>query len=107
MTEEVTAKHRKCLRNGSLGGPNGENEAQLYAGPKTLQKCLDRGWLERLPDSPNGWRMYRTTDLGRAMLNAPTPKKAKSRPKIKMQAPRFGTLDTRAAKPLPRKRSKS
>src|SRR5437667_12228550 len=67
----LSAHHRKCLQNGCLGGPKGENEAQLYAGEKVRQECLDQGWLERLPDSPAGFRMYRTTELGRAVLNAP------------------------------------
>jgi hypothetical protein len=98
-----TARHRKCLEAGSHGGPNGENEAQLYTGDKVRQECLDQGWLERLPDSPAGFRMYRTTDLGRAKLRVPLPE-AKPTSKIKMLPPRIKTLDTRTAKPLPRKR---
>jgi hypothetical protein len=100
----LTARHRKCLQNGCYGGPQGENEAQLYTGTKIRQECLDQGWLERLPDSPAGFRMYRTTDLGRVMLTSPTPKKASTGPKIKMLPPRIKTLDTRTAKPLPRKK---
>jgi hypothetical protein len=71
----ISALHRKCLQNGSLGGPNGENEAQLYTGDKVRQECIDQGWLERLPDSPAGFRMYRTTELGRAVFNAPVAKR--------------------------------
>jgi hypothetical protein len=101
----LTAHHRKCLQNGSLGGPNGENEAQLYTGQKIRQECLDRGWLERLPDSPAGFKLYRTTDLGRAMLNAPVVKRPPTT-KLKMLQPRIPILDTCTAKPLtpPRKK---
>src|SRR6516164_7714442 len=80
---EVTARHRKCLQNGCFGGPNGENEAQLYTGDKVRQECIDQGWLERLPDSPGGFRMYRTTELGRAVLYAPVAKKTSTRPRLK------------------------
>jgi hypothetical protein len=105
MNEVIfTARHRKCLENGRFGGPNGENEAQLYTGTKIRQECLDRSWLERLPDSPAGFRMYRTTELGRAMMNAPPRTSAKTAPKIKMLPPRIKTLDTRTVKPLPRKK---
>jgi hypothetical protein len=100
----LTARHRKCLQNGCYGGPQGENEAQLYTGQKVRQECLDQGWLERLPDSLIGFRMYRTTETGRAMLNARIPKKLPSRKPIPMLKPRLATLDTRTAKPLPRKR---
>jgi hypothetical protein len=100
----MTALHRKCLENGCLGGPNGENEAQLYTGQKIRQDCLDLGWLEQLPDSPAGFRMYRTTESGRAMLSAPMPKKQSSRKPPATSKPRVATFDTRTAKPLPRKR---
>jgi hypothetical protein len=107
MSREIlSALHRKCLQNGCLGGPQGENEAQLYTGQKVRQECLDRGWLERLPDSSGGFRMYRTTETGRAMLNAPIPKKLPSRKPIPMLKPRLETLDTRMAKPLRASRKK-
>lgn len=96
---EFSARHRKCLQNGCLGGPNGENEAQLYTGDKVRQECLDQGWLERLPDSPAGFRMYQTTELGRAVLNAPVAKKTPRRPQIKMLKPLVKTLEPRI-KPL-------
>ena len=96
---ELSARHRKCLQNGCLGGPNGENEAQLYTGEKIRQQCIDQGWLERLPDSPAGFRMYRTTELGRAALTAPVAKKTSKRPRIKVLKPRLETLEPRI-KPL-------
>jgi hypothetical protein len=102
--DELSARHRKCLENARRGGPSGENEAQLYTGEKIRLECLDRSWLERLPDSPAGFRMYRTTELGRAMLNAQPPTRAKAGPKIEMLRPRIKTLDTRTVKPLPRKK---
>jgi hypothetical protein len=71
----MTARHRKCVRNASMGGPNGENEAQLHTGQKIRQECLDRRWIERLPDSLAGFKMYTATDLGRAMLAAPVAEK--------------------------------
>jgi hypothetical protein len=105
MNEVIfTARHRKCLENGRHGGPHGENEAQLYTGPKVRQECLDQGWLERLPDSLIGFRMYRTTESGRAMLSAPVIKSQPPRKPLAMLPPRIVTLDTRTAKPLPRKR---
>lgn len=91
-SEVLTNRHRRCLQNGNLGGPNGENEAQLYTGSKIRQECLDRGWLERLDDSPAGFRMYRTTELGRAMLDAPVAKKIATRKPLKMLPPRLKTL---------------
>jgi hypothetical protein len=106
MTREVlSAHHRKCLQNGCTGGPQGENEAQLYTGQKIRQECLDHGWLERLPDSPAGFRMYRTTELGCSVLNEPVPKKTSSRKPLATLKPRVATLDTRTTKPLraPRK----
>ncbi|MEY9537862.1 hypothetical protein ABIE85_000922 [Bradyrhizobium diazoefficiens] len=96
---EVSARHRKCLQNDNLGGPNGENEAQLYTGDKVRQECIDLGWLERLPDSPGGFRMYRTTELGRAVLYARVAKKASKRPRIKMLKALVKTLEPRI-KPL-------
>jgi hypothetical protein len=96
---ELSARHRKCLQNGCLGGPNGENEAQLYTGDKVRQECIDQGWLERLPDSPAGFKMYRTTELGRAVLYAPVAKKTSKRPRIKMLKPLLRTLEPRI-KPL-------
>ena len=99
-----TVRHRKCLQNGRFGGPNGENEAQLYTGAKIRQECLDEGWLERWPDSLNGTRMYRTTELGWAMLDAPAPTKANTGPKIKVVPQRIATFGPRIAKPLPRNR---
>lgn len=105
MNEVIfTARHRKCLQNGRFGGPNGENEAQLYTGAKIRQECLDEGWLERLPDSLNGTRMYRTTELGCAMLDAPTPIKANTGPKIKMAPQRIAPFDPRIAKRILQKR---
>jgi hypothetical protein len=50
--------------------------------------------------------MYRTTETGRAMLNAPIPKKLPSRKPIPMLKPRLETLDTRMAKPLRASRKK-
>jgi hypothetical protein len=97
----LTARHRKCLQNGRYGGPGGENEAQLYTGDKIRQECIDRGWLERLQDSPGGFRMYRTTDIGRQMLDAPVDKKPSKRPRIKMAEPRLKALAPRI-KPLRR-----
>ena len=90
-SEVLTTRHRRCLQNGCGGGPNGENEAQLYTGSKIRQECLDRDWLERLPDSPGGFRMYRTTDLGRAMLSAPVAKKTAARKPLKTLKPRLKT----------------
>ena len=99
-----TARHRKCLQNGRFGGPDGENEAQLYTGAKVRQECLDQGWLELLCVSATGTKMYRTTKLGCLMLDTPAETKKRAGPKIKMLPPRIATLDTRTAKPLPRKR---
>ena len=89
---KFTAHHRKCLDNGRHGGPNGENEAQLRVGKKVLQECLHNGWLERLADSPAGNSMYRTIELGLAMLNAPVAKKTPARKPLKMLPPRLKTL---------------
>jgi hypothetical protein len=91
------ARHRKCVPNGCLGGPNDENEAQLYTGDKVRQECLDQGWLERLPDSPAGFRMYRTTDLGRAVLSALVS--TSKRPRLEMLKPLVKPLEPRF-KPL-------
>jgi hypothetical protein len=102
----LTARHRKCLQNGCYGGPQGENEAQLYTGQKVRQECLDQGWLERLPDSLIGFRMYRTTETGRAMLNVPIPKKPSFRKPLATLKPLVATLDTRTAKPLTASRKK-
>jgi len=96
---EITARHRKCLQNGCLGRPSGENEAQLYTGDNVRQECIGRGWLERLPDSPAGFRMYQTTALGRAVLNTPVAKKTPRRPGIKMLKPLVKTLEP-SIKPL-------
>lgn len=87
-SRSLTARHRKCLQKGRYGGPDGENEAQLYTGDIIRQECIDRGWLERMPDSLSGVRMYRTTDLGRQMLDAPIEKKPSNPPRIKMLEPR-------------------
>jgi hypothetical protein len=98
---KFTAHHRKCLQNGCCGGSQGENEAQLYTGSKVRQECLDRGWLERLPDSLSGFKMYRTTDCGRAMLRAPVLKLPSQKtiptlePRVKMLQPRVKTLEPR------------
>jgi hypothetical protein len=94
----LTARHRKCLQNGYYGGPQGENEAHLYTGAKIRQECLDQGWLERLPDSPAGFRMYRTTDLGRATLAGPEPSKL-AKPKLKTLGPRLKPTNTQRPKP--------
>jgi hypothetical protein len=95
----MTARHRTCVRNASMGGPNGENEAQLYTGEKIRQECLDWGWIQRLPDSPAGFKMYTATELGRA---APVEKKP-DRPKISMLKPRVPTLGP-LVKPLGKKK---
>ena len=90
----MTARHRKCVVNASTGGPNGENEAQLYTGAKIRQECLDWGWIEQLHDSPAGFRMYTATELGRAALEAPIEKTSK-RPSIPTLQPRLRTLEPR------------
>lgn len=82
MNQKFTAHHRRCLQNGCCGGPGGEHEAQLGVGAKVRQECIDAGWLERMPDSPAGHRMYRTTELGRAMLEKPRPPKSSGRPRV-------------------------
>jgi len=96
----MTTRHRKCVQNASMGGPNGENEAQLYTGAKIRQECLDWEWIERLQDSPAGFRMYRATELGRAMLIAPIEKPAK-RPTLRTLPPLVRPLEPRL-KPLKR-----
>jgi hypothetical protein len=55
--------------------------------------------LERLPDSPGGFRMYRTTELGRAVLYAPVAKRTSTRPRLRMLKPLVKTLEPRI-KPL-------
>lgn len=99
----MTARHRKCVMNASMGGPNGENEAQLYTGTKVRQECLDWGWIERLPDSLIGFRMYQTTDLGRAALSAPIEERIK-RPTIPTLKPRVAMLEPRLKTLKPRTR---
>jgi hypothetical protein len=92
------AQEHKALQNGCLGGPNGENEAQLYVGETTLAGLLEKGWLERLQDGLSGNRKYRTTESGRAALRAPIPPNP-SGPRLTMLKPRVATLDTRTLKP--------
>lgn len=104
MMAVMTARHRKCVLNASMGGPGGENEAQLYTGAKVRQECLDWGWIERLPDSRAGFRMYQATELGRSLLYAPTEKPTK-RPKLVTLSPRVTPLDSRV-KPLKALRTK-
>lgn len=94
----MTARHRKCVLNASMGGPGGENEAQLYTGAKVRQECLDWGWIERLPNSPAGFKMYQATELGRSALYAPMEKPAK-RAKLITLSPRVTPLEPRI-KPL-------
>jgi len=104
LTEPPNAHERKALQNGMLGGPGGENEAQLYVGQKIRDQVIAKGWLERMPDSPAGNRLYRTTEAGRAALKMEAPAKPK-RPKLTMLKPRLATLDTRTAKPPPKRRA--
>lgn len=94
----MTARHRKCILNASMGGPNGENEAQLYTGAKVRQECLDLGWIERLQDSPAGFRMYGATPLGRSLLSGPPAKK--DPPRLRTLKPRIPTMKNRFAEKL-------
>ena len=98
MTSVPNAHHRKCIQNAMLGGPGGENEAQLYTGEKIREECLEHNWIERMSDSPAGFRMYRATETGRAALQQPPPSKP-ARTKLKMFKPRIAVVDTRRLKP--------
>jgi len=91
----LSARHRRCLRNGCLGGPAGENEAQLYTGHKVREECVENGWLERMPDTLMGVRMYRTTELGRQVLNTLVEKKPSRRHRVKMLEPRIRLPEAR------------
>jgi hypothetical protein len=86
------ARERKALRHGCYGGPGGENEAQLYVGQQTIAELLEKGWLERMPDSLNGARLYKTTAAGRRALDTPVPKKVRTTSRLKMLEPRVKPL---------------
>ncbi|MCO5129340.1 MAG: hypothetical protein M9932_02090 [Xanthobacteraceae bacterium] len=87
-----TARERRALENAEGGGAGGESEAKLYVGQKTIEQCIAKGWLERLPDSLIGLKMHRVTDKGRAALARKLPPK-KKRPTISMLGPRVTPLE--------------
>lgn len=99
QADAPNSHERTALQNGCLGGPAGENEAQLYVGQKIRDQVIAKGWLERMPDSLNGTRMYRTTEAGRKALQS-APAARPPRRKLTMLKPRIPTLDTRTAKPV-------
>jgi hypothetical protein len=99
MTDVPNTHERKALQNGCYGGPAGENEAQLYVGKKIRDQVIEKGWLERMPDSLNGTRMYRTTEAGQKALQA-TPQAKPARPKLTMLKPRIAAFHTQRLKPI-------
>jgi hypothetical protein len=89
---KLTTRHLKCLKKASMGGPNGENEAQLYTGSKVRQECVDWGLIERMPDSLTGTRFYRTTQRGLDLLHSPPSSGPKRKSHIKTLKPRITIL---------------
>lgn len=89
---EPTTQHLTCLQYASTADPKGVLEPQLDAGKEIVGECVDQGWLERLPDHPLGFRMYRTTEAGKRILRNPSPSTRKGRYGIPMPGPRMRPL---------------
>lgn len=81
------AREREALQ--TLRFSEWEVRAKLYpAGPGTVAKMLEKGWIEQLLSLPSGLERFRITPAGISALEAPPPPKP-SKSTLKPTAPRL------------------
>ena len=90
MDTPISTQERKALTN--VRFEDWEYPAKLGVGAKTIAGLVEKGLIEKFA-SPGGYDRVRITDLGKAALDAPVPKKPPRGPRLAMAKPMLQVMN--------------